>query len=107
MKVDVNGFQSQMELQRQRSKKAQEQVDMNSQLAVDALAAQVSATQFLGYSQLEAEGRVVGLVADGKARDSAEEGEWQPNCWPGSDIHSIWCIVFCFMAQQMALHGLQ
>ncbi|CAD7697585.1 unnamed protein product [Ostreobium quekettii] len=74
MQVDVAEFTAQMEIQKQRSKQARGQVDMGAQSTIDSLMGTMGSTEFLGYSQLEGEGKVIALVVEGESRESAGEG---------------------------------
>jgi alanyl-tRNA synthetase len=70
------GFNAAMEAQRARSKASREEVDMTAGGMLGAMAEEVAATEFVGYTQLEGSGKVVGLLVDGRPAQEAAEGEW-------------------------------
>lgn len=73
--VDVEGFEAEMEQQLKRSQAAHETIDLTIQGSLDQLAAQISATDFLGYSQSSSQAEVTVLLVDGKTVDSATAGQ--------------------------------
>ena len=76
IQVDVGGFEEEMQVQRQRSKDSARTVDLSSGGLLGELASQLGATQFMGYTQTQGQGRVVALVRDGKRVQSASAGGW-------------------------------
>ncbi|MEO0532885.1 MAG: alanine--tRNA ligase [Cyanobacteria bacterium P01_A01_bin.123] len=74
LKVDTQGFEAEMEKQRQRSKDAHETIDLTVQGSLAKLAETLDATEFLGYSNSSSPSAVVALLVAGKAVDQAEAG---------------------------------
>ena len=74
VKVDLAGFQSQMEAQREHGRAAAQFGGDRSKIRVyESLG--VGATQFLGYELLNASLVVVGLISGGQAVDTVSEGQ--------------------------------
>jgi alanyl-tRNA synthetase len=72
--VDVEGFETEMEAQRERGRSAGKFGGDRSKIKVyESLA--VGSTQFLGYRQLAAETVVVGLITNDEATSEAKEGQ--------------------------------
>ena len=68
--VDEEGFEREMEVQRERARAASAfDLDYNTLVKVDA------ETRFLGYSDLSSQGRVLSLLKDGQAVERGEEGD--------------------------------
>jgi alanyl-tRNA synthetase len=74
LSVDVDGFAAEMEAQRQRSKDAHETIDLTVQGSLDALAASIQTTEFLGYTNLQVPSRVEALLVAGQAVETAAAG---------------------------------
>ncbi|MCX7592771.1 MAG: alanine--tRNA ligase [Fischerella sp.] len=72
--VDVSGFNAEMEKQRQRAREAHETIDLTVQGSLDKLAEHIHATEFLGYTQSVATGKVEVLLVDGVCSEEAEAG---------------------------------
>nr|WP_290222101.1 alanine--tRNA ligase [Trichocoleus desertorum] len=72
--VDLQGFEAEMEKQRDRSRDAHETIDLTVQGSLDTLAEHVHATEFLGYVERSATVQVAVLLVDGKSADAAEAG---------------------------------
>ena len=72
--VDVAGFESQMEAQRERAREAHETIDLTVQGSLDKLAEHIHVTEFLGYKQPQSIVKVEALLVDGKSVESAEAG---------------------------------
>ena len=72
--VDLEGFEAEMEKQRDRSRDAHETIDLTVQGSLDTLAEHVHATEFLGYVERSATAQVEVLLVDGKSADAAEAG---------------------------------
>jgi hypothetical protein len=53
---------------------ASQVVDMTAGNTLAAMMEDIGATEFRGYGGLEAQGRIVALLRDGKPVDEAEEG---------------------------------
>ncbi|MGH2723127.1 MAG: alanine--tRNA ligase [Actinomycetota bacterium] len=73
LEVDTDTFARLMEEQRERARRAVKTGP--DQAALVEVARQAGPTDFLGYQVLEAEGRVAGLVAGGRAAEAAEQGQ--------------------------------
>src|SRR5439155_23663404 len=71
--VDTERFAGLMEEQRARARQAVKRSDLTEGPLAD-IAQTNGPTEFLGYERLEAEARVVGLIADGEARGVVPEG---------------------------------
>ncbi len=73
--VDTDGFEAEMEQQLKRSQDAHETIDLTVQGSLDQLAEQISATEFVGYSQISSQAEVTVLLLEGKTVESAEPGQ--------------------------------
>ena len=71
--VDTEGFERLMAEQRRRAREGARRAE--GQEALVEIGRISGRTEFLGYQELHAEGRVAGLVAGGTGRDAAGEGE--------------------------------
>ncbi|OUL27847.1 alanine--tRNA ligase [Nostoc sp. RF31YmG] len=72
--VDAEGFRKQMEIQQQGGRDAHETIDLTLQGSLDKLAEHIHATEFLGYTQPAATGKVEVLLVAGVAQEEAEAG---------------------------------
>lgn len=72
--VDVEGFEREMEQQRDRSREAHETIDLTVQGSLDKLAEHIHSTQFVGYSELQSTGKVEVVLVEGKTVEVAEAG---------------------------------
>ena len=72
--VDVEGFNAEMEKQRERARDAHETIDLTVQGSLDKLAEHIQVTEFLGYKQPQSTAKVEALLVDGKSVESAEAG---------------------------------
>ncbi len=72
--VDVEGFEKEMEQQRQRSQAAHETIDLTVQGSLDKLAEHIHPTDFLGYTEAQSPGKVEAVLVDGKLVEAAEAG---------------------------------
>ncbi|MBD3885547.1 alanine--tRNA ligase [Phormidium tenue FACHB-886] len=72
--VDVEGFEAEMEQQRQQSQAARETIDLTVQGTLDTLAEELDETNFLGYSQASSSTEVQVLLVDGQRVEAAEAG---------------------------------
>ncbi|MEM8542751.1 MAG: alanine--tRNA ligase [Cyanobacteria bacterium P01_H01_bin.119] len=72
--VDTNGFEAEMEQQRQRSKDAHETIDLTVQDSLEKLAGTLAATEFSGYTRSSDPSTVEALLVDGAAVETAEAG---------------------------------
>ncbi|WP_028846188.1 MULTISPECIES: alanine--tRNA ligase [Thermocrispum] len=77
LRVDEEGFRALMEQQRQRAKAdaARQKVGVADLSEYRKLLEQHGETQFLGYTDLQAEARVIGLLRDGQPVRSVRAGE--------------------------------
>lgn len=73
--VDLEGFEQEMEKQRQRARAAHQTIDLTAQGSLDELADFLSQTEFLGYSQSSARGVVEALLVEGKSVPQVEAGQ--------------------------------
>jgi alanyl-tRNA synthetase len=64
--VDLAGFESEMEQQRQRSKDAHETIDLTVQGSLDSLAEHIHSTEFLGYKDTTSTSKVEALLVGGR-----------------------------------------
>jgi alanyl-tRNA synthetase len=74
MKVDHAGFEIEMELQRERARKARQDVD-SMQVQGGELGEIKVESKFVGYDQLKVESKVLAIVQNGVKIDKASEGE--------------------------------
>jgi alanyl-tRNA synthetase len=74
MKVDHDGFEREMERQRERARAARQEVD-SMQVQGGVLGEIKVKSEFVGYDQLEADATVLAIVKDGKLADEAKAGE--------------------------------
>ncbi|WP_110926979.1 alanine--tRNA ligase [Bacillus massiliglaciei] len=74
MKVDHEGFEKEMEAQRERARSARQDVD-SMQIQGGVLGDIKTASEFIGYDTLEADAQVVAIVKDGELIQEAGEGE--------------------------------
>ncbi len=72
--VDIEGFEKEMEQQRQRSQAAHETIDLTVQGSLDKLAEHIHPTDFLGYTEAQSPGKVEAVLVDGKLVEAAEAG---------------------------------
>jgi alanyl-tRNA synthetase len=72
--VDVDGFNVEMEKQRQRARVAHESIDLTVQGSLDKLAEHIHATEFLGYVQPTATAKVEAILVGGVSQEEAEAG---------------------------------
>ena len=73
--VDLAGFEAAMEAQRQRAKAAAVSIDLTLQGAIEQMAAELEATAFKGYEQLEHPSCVLALVVNGEPAERAVAGD--------------------------------
>ena len=73
--VDLAGFEAAMEEQRQRAKAAAVSIDLTLQGAIEQMAAELEATRFQGYDQLEHPSCVMALVVNGEPAERAAAGD--------------------------------
>ncbi|GAA0354643.1 alanine--tRNA ligase [Bacillus horti] len=74
IRVDRDGFESEMEQQRSRARAARQEVG-SMQVQGGALGEFHAASEFVGYSQLQADTTVLGIVTEGQLVDFIQEGQ--------------------------------
>ncbi len=74
MTVDHEGFEKEMEAQRERARRARQDVD-SMQIQGGVLGDVKVASEFVGYNQFQVEAQVVAIVKDGELITEAHEGE--------------------------------
>jgi len=72
--IDHEGFEREMESQRDRARKARQEVD-SMQVQSGVLGNIKVESQFVGYDQWETEAKIVALLKDGEEVESAEAGD--------------------------------
>ncbi|NEO22811.1 alanine--tRNA ligase [Moorena sp. SIO4A5] len=72
--VDLDGFEVEMERQRERARVAHETIDLTVQGSLDQLGEQIDSTAFLGYTEPKSMAKVEALLVDGKSVESAGAG---------------------------------
>ncbi len=72
--VDIAGFETEMEKQRDRAREAHETIDLTVQGSLDKLGDRIRETEFLGYTDYQSSAKVVALLVDGQIVESAEAG---------------------------------
>jgi alanyl-tRNA synthetase len=72
--VDMEGFEVEMEKQRQRARDAHQTIDLTVQGTIDKLAEHIHETDFLGYTQATSPANVEVLLVNGQQVDTAESG---------------------------------
>ncbi len=72
--VDVDGFETEMEKQRERAREAHETIDLTVQGSLDKLAEHIHSTQFLGYTDPQSTATIEALLVNGEAVDTADAG---------------------------------
>ena len=72
--VDVDGFNAEMEKQRDRARAAHETIDLTVQGSIDKLAEHIHPTEFSGYTELQSAAKVEAVLVEGKAVETAEAG---------------------------------
>ncbi|CAG9462755.1 unnamed protein product [Pedinophyceae sp. YPF-701] len=73
--VDVAGFETEMEAQRQRAKDARADVDLTQGAALNAVRDRAGATAFTGYHHLHGTGTIVSLVCGGEEVSDVGPGD--------------------------------
>ena len=73
--VDLDGFEEEMEKQRQRSQAAQETIDLTIQGSIDQLAQTIHPTEFVGYGNPHSTAQIEAVLVEGKTVQSAEAGD--------------------------------
>nr|APP88148.1 alanyl-tRNA synthetase [Paulinella micropora] len=73
--VDVAGFESAMNAQRQRAKEAKINIDVTVQSVIDKIADNIEGTKFYGYHALEYSSRIIALIVNGEVVQEASEDD--------------------------------
>ncbi|MEL6856306.1 MAG: alanine--tRNA ligase, partial [Cyanobacteria bacterium J06607_13] len=73
--VDVEGFETEMARQRERSKAAHETIDLTVQGSLDTLAEKIDSTEFVGYHQSDSQSRVEAILVGGEPVSEAPTGQ--------------------------------
>ncbi len=79
VQVDLAGFETAMQEQRQRSKDAVSEVDLTARSSLGEMAGELGATTFTGHHDLQGEGQILALLQDGRPVQSAAEGTFSPS----------------------------
>jgi alanyl-tRNA synthetase len=74
LEVDVAAFEVKMEMQRTLGRGSHELIDLTAQGALGQLAEQLTATEFLGYTEPTTTSKVIALLVDGTSVAVAEAG---------------------------------
>jgi alanyl-tRNA synthetase len=74
LEVDVSAFEVKMEMQRTLGRGSHELIDLTAQGALGQLTEQLTATEFLGYTEPTTTSKVIALLVDGKSVTVAEAG---------------------------------
>jgi alanyl-tRNA synthetase len=72
--VDVDGYAEEMTKQQERAKAAHKTIDLTVQGSIDALAEHIHPTEFLGYTELQAQVKIEALLVNGDRLETAEAG---------------------------------
>ncbi|MDY6782925.1 MAG: alanine--tRNA ligase [Cyanobacteriota bacterium] len=72
--VDVEGFEKEMEKQRDRALQAHETIDLTVQASLNQLSEQIHPTEFLGYSDPQSVAVVTAIFIEGNAVEEGEAG---------------------------------
>ncbi|MGB5635288.1 MAG: alanine--tRNA ligase, partial [Waterburya sp.] len=72
--VDVDGFNAEMEQQRDRARASHETIDLTVQGSIDQLAEHIHPTEFSGYVELQGTAKVEAVLVGGKTTETAETG---------------------------------
>lgn len=75
MKVNEEGFHTEMKKQRERARRARENNDVEGWQEDPFAYLGDVVTEFIGYEQLEGEGKVLGIVQGGQPAEKASEGD--------------------------------
>ncbi|MFB2645292.1 alanine--tRNA ligase [Raphidiopsis sp. BLCC-F218] len=74
LRVDVEGFNTEMHKQVERAKAAHETIDLTVQGSLDKLAEHIHSTEFIGYRQLATTAKIAVLLVEGIAQATATAG---------------------------------
>ena len=75
LSVDLEGFEAEMEQQRERARAAHKFVLGEKATAFDYASLSLPSTEFVGYKRTSCKAKVLSLVVDGKPQEAASEGE--------------------------------
>jgi alanyl-tRNA synthetase len=75
VRVDVEGFNAEMEKQRTRAKEAHETIDLTVQGSLDKLAEHIHSTEFIGYTQPTATAKIAALFVNGISQEEVSANE--------------------------------
>lgn len=76
MKVDIDGFNEEMKMQRERARAAREETNyMGTEMDIYMTLPAEITTKFSGYTDTKSEGRVLVIVSNGDVTDIANEGD--------------------------------
>lgn len=75
LKVDAEGFTTEMQKQRDRAKAAHKTIDLTTQNAIAEVAKTVSETEFLGYSETASLATIKTILVNGTVVTQAEAGD--------------------------------
>ena len=84
LKVDIKGFEQEMELQKTRSKDSHEAIDLTTQNALGEIVTGSNETSFLGYVEIEAQSQVMGIVVSNEGTSHNA-----PTATPGDRVQVI------------------
>ena len=74
LRVDVEGFNTEMHKQIERAKAAHETIDLTVQGSLDKLAEHIHSTEFIGYEKLAITAKIAVLLVEGIAQAAAPAG---------------------------------
>ena len=74
MTLDIEGFEAEMEKQRERARNARQEVE-SMQVQNEVLTNLKDASTFVGYTQMSAEGKVIAIIKDGQKVEQLAVGE--------------------------------
>ena len=72
--VDLDGFNAEMEQQRDRARASHETIDLTVQGSIDQLAEHIHPTEFSGYGELQTSAKVEAVLVEGKTTETASTG---------------------------------
>ena len=75
IKVDIERFRELMKIQKQRSRKARKDAGADAWVSDSIDLNDIEATDFIGYTDFDGEGRILAIVKDGERVERAQEGE--------------------------------
>ncbi|MBV6625617.1 MAG: alanine--tRNA ligase [Rivularia sp. (in: Bacteria)] len=72
--VDVDGFNAEMEKQKNRGRESYQTIDLTVQGELDKLAESIEVTDFIGYTEFSATSKVEAILLEGISTEAAEAG---------------------------------